>query len=380
LFGGDIERDVPLFVKHETRDVWPILKDLIGGTETLAVIALNGYFADQLGLWVSYSRRREYYSNRDCHPLLTYARVLAAIEFLESLGLIVHRRQSPGQRGWQSSFASTPELNAIVETAISGRRLPLLMPRRSVILRDAKRNSLDPGYSRPVKRMERELAPINETITSSTILAEGLDLRAPLVRIFNVASDFSRCGRSFGRGTSWQNVEKKVRNSLHIDGEETVELDFRNLHVAMLYCEEGLTPPADSYEIGYWDRRLVKAALFRLLNGANENKVRFGIATEVLKGRVDPGQEFSEAARLIADIKAAHRSIAHHFFTDVGSRLMRRDSDLAINIMGALVGKGITSLPVHDSFIVQQRNRDVLLAEMHEQSTIMGYDLEVTDA
>lgn len=376
--GRGEERDVPIYVKHETRDVWPTLNAMIGGKETVAVVALNAYFADHLGLWVSYSRSHSFYSSRDRHPLLSYDRVVGAVDFLESLGLIRHRRQSPGQRGWQSSFASTTELNAIVETAIAGRQLPLVMPRRGVILRDGQRKPLNVGYSRPVKRMERQLAPQNEAVTSTTILAEGVDLRAPLVRIFNEAADFSRGGRLYGQGTSWQNVPKRVRNSLLIDGEETIELDYHNQHLAMLYSQEGVTAPADSYEIGGWERGIVKIAVLILLNGSNENRARHKIATEVLEGSVDRGQEYAEATRLIADIRAAHRPIAHHFFTDAGARLMRRDSDLALKVMGVLLAQGITTLPVHDSFIVQKGATAKLDAAMREEADKMGLKLEVT--
>lgn len=54
---------------------------------------------------------------------------------------------------------------------------------------------------------------------------------------------------------------------------------------------------------------------------------------------------------------ARHAGIAHHFGTGVGLDLQRLDSDIALEVVNYLAVGGIVALPIHDSFIVQERHR-----------------------
>lgn len=72
-----------------------------------------------------------------------------------------------------------------------------------------------------------------------------------------------------------------------------------------------------------------------------------------------------KARSLIEAIKSRHARIAHTFHSDAGARLMRIDSDMAEAVLVRLIiGQGIETLPVHDSFIVQASKRDLLEAAM----------------
>jgi hypothetical protein len=47
-----------------------------------------------------------------------------------------------------------------------------------------------------------------------------------------------------------------------------------------------------------------------------------------------------------------HEPIAHHFYTGVGLRLQRLDSDIAEKILLHFAQSGIAILPLHDSFLM----------------------------
>jgi hypothetical protein len=51
-----------------------------------------------------------------------------------------------------------------------------------------------------------------------------------------------------------------------------------------------------------------------------------------------------------------HRAVSDLFFSDAGVRLMRIDSDIAMNTVTSCQIKGIPVLPVHDSFIAPARH------------------------
>ena len=58
--------------------------------------------------------------------------------------------------------------------------------------------------------------------------------------------------------------------------------------------------------------------------------------------------ELSEA------IMAFHEPIAHHFYTGIGLRLQRLDSDIAEQVLLHFAQNGIANLPLHDSFLMHE--------------------------
>src|SRR5262249_44400353 len=58
--------------------------------------------------------------------------------------------------------------------------------------------------------------------------------------------------------------------------------------------------------------------------------------------------------------------IADSFGTGAGLRLMRIDSYMAESVQLKLIGRGIVGLPIHDSFIVEERHAGVLKEIMDE--------------
>ena len=52
--------------------------------------------------------------------------------------------------------------------------------------------------------------------------------------------------------------------------------------------------------------------------------------------------------------------IKHHLFTSVGTKLQFKDSCIAESVIERMVSMRVPILVVHDSFIVQYRNRELL--------------------
>lgn len=366
------ERDIPLSVKFEVSSIWPDLRRLFCVDATGAAIIMALYDASLVGKMVSYSRRMQFYNDRDCHPLLSYRKVIRAVDTLAAAGWLIHHKQSPGGYGCQSRMAGTPEFLELIKAVL--RPLPLALPRNPVILRDKEGLAMGLPATRMIARMERKVIGINEALASTDVrTSAGVPVGAGVVRIFN--GNMNRGGRFYALGSSWQNIPATERPRISIDGEPVVELDYSTLHPSLLYAEVGAVPPHDSYAIGNWPRPLVKKALLVLINASNLPAVRVYLAhcpEMAALGPADEQDALHTASLVIADIKRVHQPIAKFFHADTGARLMRVDSDLACAVQDKLRRQGIVTLPVHDSFLVQERHVDALEDAMLESAADLG--------
>jgi hypothetical protein len=214
--------------------------------------------------------------------------------------------------------------------------------------------------------------------------------------------------RKFVRG-SWdcggrfyapvQNVPSEWRRHLRIGGEPVVELDYDNLHVAMLYAEEGKPLDGDAYDItSPYDlgeemdkaiglaeeekalyrrkqRPVVKKALNVLINSKN-----YQAAYAALKN-VDWEEEIGapiadEAFKPLAHaLKEKHRPIEAHLHSDAGIYLQREDSDLAHRIM-----RKTGAIGIHDGFLIEASREQELKNTMKRTfaEEYDGYDIGVS--
>jgi hypothetical protein len=162
-------------------------------------------------------------------------------------------------------------------------------------------------------------------------------------------------------GAWWQNIKSTERPHIGVNGSRSVELDHSHIHPRLLYALAGKSIDGDAYEIEGWNRSLVKEAVNTLINADDELSAMQSIAV-VIGGK----GAFERARDLIGKIKAKHPGIADSFGTGAGLRLMRLDSDMAESVQLRLIGRGIVSLPIHDSFIVEERHAGILKEIMDE--------------
>lgn len=187
----------------------------------------------------------------------------------------------------------------------------------------------------------------------------------------NCAS-FLEGGRLYGGW--WQSAPKEVRRTIQINGKPTLELDYSSHHLRMLYNQRGLNPDGDLY-------RLEAIVEFERDQGEDIGTYRPGIKahTQALINCGPNGRpwtcELEESERVPAGwdrrkivnmIEERHKPISDVFKTGAGLRLQRLDSDLALDVVMTLMEEGVVSLPVHDSFIVNEDNGDRLHSLMEE--------------
>jgi len=161
--------------------------------------------------------------------------------------------------------------------------------------------------------------------------------------------------------TRFQNMPKALRAEMKINGEPTVELDFKSNHPMMLVAMSGMTPPADPYltiaDLTNQSRDKVKAFITVCLGANNAQKAFKACAMH----RIDK-ELFN---RLEAATLEAFPGI--RLYEEIGVMLQSLEGQIALNIMFEGAKNNIPVLPVHDSFITTATNEQWLHNQMINQ-------------
>lgn len=204
-----------------------------------------------------------------------------------------------------------------------------------------------------------------------------------LYRAFN---DFehSTGGRLYG--SQYQNLSGEERRKLLIaepgkDGKilslkKLVEVDFKGLHINILYHLIGINYPYDPYYLAdYPDRDIrpiIKLALLILLNAKNKVNAKLSLLKNIKEEpalRVitlsylsnknnQTGISDKTLSFFIEDIfkklEEKHKDISKYFYKSISRKLMLIDSQIAIEIIKTFLRKNILVLCVHDSFLIDK--------------------------
>lgn len=295
--------------------------------------------------------------------------------------------QVPGTLSkWQSSFKASDLLLELVGAALPPRvRLkrrelielrdingfPVHCPERDEI--NAKRRRVD-NYNQSIADLEITLPTWFGRRKGDILLWENSEGKCCSInsrnteyrRIYNV--NFYRGGRWYGHFI--QNLPKKVRKEILMNGELVAEPDYSALHPSILYRMLGLKPAADMYDIDGWERSRVKSGLLILINATNYWEARGALVySEKLE---EAGLSVSEeqATKLIWDIKRKHHPIAGYFHSNVGVWCQNLDSDMHDIIVRDAAREGIPLLGVHDSYlcpVVREAGVKEMMSEAFEQ-------------
>lgn len=200
--------------------------------------------------------------------------------------------------------------------------------------------------SRPLTQCDRE--------------TETPSMRSFLHRVFNNGS-FEQGGRFYGGW--WQNIRKRSRRLILIDGQPTIEADYRGFNPAALLAKAGLDIPDDPYS--------------KIEGIANDPKRRehakttFAALLNSKTGRIQEPMDFESGQHGIT-VEEFRESILQAFpmlrqpETAKGLELQRIESDIAESVMLHFIRLGHPILPVHDAFIVQAHLRNELVSVMKD--------------
>lgn len=193
-----------------------------------------------------------------------------------------------------------------------------------------------------------------------------------LFRVFNRGS-FSYGGRFYG--AVHMNIPKVFRQSICIDGEPTVELDYSGLHIRMLYHLLGKEFDGECYVYSKSDKaNKVKRDLIKLISLAAINAssklatLRAVYASNEHDRKKDyrvPYISYSELEEAYDTFILYHSGIKEYISSDKGIELQNIDSAIIRDILTQLIiDNNIPALPVHDSVICRQSDKKLLYQMM----------------
>jgi len=380
----------------------PVLPEDISVEMRFAVAAVaRSIVAEKVltGLGVHYARAKTPYSQpkryRTGDPRFSWHYVTKAMDHLRLAGLIEHAvgEYWPGHpgKGLESVALATGQLLCLVGPLIDEWDARAMFGNlETIVLRGRGRCDVDYEETEATVAMRDQVQIVNDALLGLELQHRGRRIVVPPVRrIFS--GSFERGGRFYCHGESFQNMSFGQRSELEvmIDGQlhRMVEVDYRNLHIAMAYSEAGEDiPDGDQYRIDGFDRGVVKLAVNTMLNA------RRGATLAVANALHDDpdlrrvsGVDLRDrvacralAEQVVAAIERQHQPIKDYFGSNCGARFQRKDSDMAMQVMAAMIhSTGRCPLPIHDSFIVAVADAELLKRTMGEVSTRHGLRLDL---
>jgi hypothetical protein len=288
----------------------------------------------------------------------------------------------------QSRLAPMEKFDLWLESAIKNFSVSFSKKTDEIVLNKQRKNGAKrrvrlSKHDKLVSLLKGNLSEINSVLMRHRITAEmdAVKGRIPIFpmlhRVFN--NDFKHGGR-FYTSTKWGylSLTKDERKTIEIGGEETVEIDFRALHIMMLYAmkrKQYKGYPYDKLNYGHDEKKLIKLALLSILNAKDLRQAIAAINYSLFEDRelynIYHKLELKKTTQIIDEFKKTFSPISRYFCSGVGIALQNKDSRIAEKVLLHFARKGIPVLPVHDSFIIQQKHEDDLKEVMQESYSLV---------
>ena len=275
-----------------------------------------------------------------------------------------------------------------------------------IILRDAKEAS---RTGKPVEyednsdtiAMRRDLKAYNDLLAGSFI--DIATLQEPMIQIdpevkasqVHIHQQNTRSRRVFSRsdwtmngrfyGAWWQRLNGDWRSKIFIDDQPTIEVDFKGLHVAMLYAKAGENMEWDPYAISQEEfqsyppellRKLVKRLVLTAINAKGKSSAYSAFRESWPDGHLGKKIKNIKLDELLKIFLERNPVLADYLFTDQGIRLMYLDSQITAYVHRHFTEQRIPILSVHDSYIIDHMKVAELRDVMAEASNaVMGREL-----
>jgi len=368
----------------------------------LKVVILDLYIAslNDPVRYISYSRAKGAYrkDQRLGKLFLGYGPMITVVDGLKSLGYLEDHRgfyDRDRRTGFESRMRSTSKLidlidnYAVVPSMISreeenvlllrdkeGTEIPYPETKASTEMRD-KLTSYNAFLERHEIALSLSVEEVRELLLSRR--SSPIDYtRKRLCRIFS--QDFKSGGR-FYKGW-WQEMPSELRPYITIDGEAASELDYGGQHLLLSYALKDheyrwLRGPDDPYAIKSVqnaDRALMKQVFLTCVNAESKEKAVLSIRSEINKNYKNLTSTDEVIHSLIDATIDNHPELSDSFFTGAWDELQYQDSLIADYVLSHMQARGQVALPVHDSFIVQDKYMAHLYSTMKEAYRMLGID------
>lgn len=199
-------------------------------------------------------------------------------------------------------------------------------------------------------------------------------------RVFSGGDTSLRLGGRF-YGPFWVGCPSVMRKYITINGNPTIELDYKGIHIQLLYALRGINYAAlkdDPYNLICKppekdpDRDFNKLILLTAINATKETKARDSVYKQMWKKDELEKYNLTDKAPIIKklkQLKEKHAPIADDITSGKGLMLQYYDSCVIEQLMQYAARTNTPILTVHDSVICERHKADLILDKMWQYFT-----------
>lgn len=251
-------------------------------------------------------------------------------------------------------------------------------------MRDENKKVIEKSIGREEKRLIKVLDSYNFSSRKFVITVGDTYYDIQLRKVFNNSS-WKQGGRSYVTGDGSSVMKRSFRKDIRINGNPTVEIDFKSLHPSMIAEFQGYKLPDgfDPYGIdleGYDKktlRSIAKIAFMCIFNSRNLTQATAAVSQELRDLRDDEGKHIPTQwkdqglvppviqVKLILQELAMHNIYAQDWvFSGKGIFLQNTDSKIMDLVIQQFLDVDEFMIPVHDSIVVEKRLQDFAVNSM----------------
>lgn len=214
----------------------------------------------------------------------------------------------------------------------------------------------------------------------------GINQNGKFVRRIFSRGDWKTNGRFYGGW--WQQIGEDLRRDITINNLPTVEVDYKGLHASILAAEVGMYDKnRDIYDLGEQiftqfdkaqQRKIVKLLVLTAINAKTKKEAFGAFRKDWDTGTPQKKLKDEQLEQYLTKFIQIHPFLESKLCSDQGVRLMFLDSQITAKIINNFVKRQKPILSVHDSYIVQTTDVELLREEMKKASLdVLGTDLSV---
>ena len=307
----------------------------------------------------------------------------ATVRIFKQLGYI---QTVKGYEGWFSRIKYTDKFHYDFIEKFKLDPQDILKTRPSITKKNSKGVEVEVKNSRRTYQVIKRVENYNKLLLSTDIVPGKMDAttgaKTPFAnRTYTrrfVKSNLKLGGRFYG--PYWQNLPKRYRKLIKINGKEVVELDYNAMHLHLLYSKinkslyDYYSFAEEPYTALEYDRKIVKFAFTACINEnctrKNVNQVLGQRVSKALPDLFERGLPYGKIIDALAD---NHPQIGSMFYSEIGHEIAYMESRVTDYIVTVLTKHKIPTLSIHDSFLVSKPKVSFLRIIMQEAFTKLKY-------
>lgn len=413
---NDIPKRCVKKIKHLTEVLYKYLKTRLKRVSKSKCKTIVTHFVKHISrlvyhknFCITYTRKKENWSS---NKTLSCEYMNHLVDYLSEEGYVynyIGSKKSSGENVL-SMLIITP---SFIKDCINYEESPKVMEdclRRfgdpSVVIRDRDKNTIDVEGDELI--MVNALTAVNdkynEKLSKTVVYINGKPVPELFFRRIGVGSTNNGM-RNYDDG-SIQGQDAVSRESVTIDGENTVEIDYSSLHYCLAAEQEGIKLPDDTdpydFEIDIdvdWDkvnkwknetgwhkeynpvRNLKKSAMLIMFNADSKESAKKAITQAIFKDSKKTesikkkfiGISKVPAEDLIDKLMEKNQIVSKYFLSGVGLKFQKRDSDMMMYCIERFLEIDEVCIPIHDSLIVKESLKEFGIKCMYDAyKHIMG--------